>query len=382
MSQTHLDKISTLNLGSFYTPDFVINLVYEMLLKALPHANLNDFVLLDSSCGYGDFLRDDFLQSSQMQSEKSVNFKAKIGVDIDEKAILMAQKNFANSANAPRFLRKNSLINVSRKNFGIKDSDKLVIIGNPPYNDKTSIVQKSLKNNEFIVDKELKKRDLGMSFLLSFNALKADFICVLHPLSYLIKESNFKALGAFFANYTLKNSLVISSQIFCPNSLGFFPIIIAFYERDKKGIDYEFIKNYTFKTIENRTFRLNDYEFIGAFIDKYPNKKRVLSAQKIAMFYTLRDINALRRSKTFIEKDCANAVYVGREKYSLYCYVDVFKRILPSVPYYFGNCDVIIDFARFKRLENEFVRASQNRHLSSEILDYFKDLLREHYANF
>ena len=409
MSQTHLDKIKALNLGSFYTPDFVVKTVYDMLLNDLSSVNLSDTVLLDSSCGYGNFLRYDFLQGLKVQgkkdlksqgeegfefkekkmqktlnlntkSVKSLEFKEKIGIDIDEEALKIARQNFSNSKNPPKFLHKNSLVNVSRANFDIKEGSKLVIIGNPPYNDKTSIVQKSLKNDECSVDKELKKRDLGMSFLLSFEKLKADYMCVLHPLSYLIKESNFKALRTFFANYKLKNSLIISSQIFCPNSLGFFPIIIALYERSTEGISYEFIKHYSFKTAENKAFCLNDYEFISKFIDKYPNKKRILDSQKIAMFYTLRDINALRRSKTFIDKDCANAVYIEPEKYSLYCYVDVFKQILKNVPYYFGNCDVMIDFKGFKRLEKDFIKASNSKCLSPEITHYFENLLGEHYG--
>ena len=72
------------------------------------------------------------------------------------------------------------------------------------------------------------------------------------------------------------------------------------------------------------------------------------SKQKVAMFYTLRDINALRRSKTFISKNTANAVYVTQDKYSLYCYVDVFKQIIKHIPYYLGNCDILIDFKKFQ----------------------------------
>ena len=372
MSQTHLDKVEALNLGSFYTPDFVIKIVYEMLLNALSKANLKDFTLLDSSCGYGNFL-----QTPQAKDFQNAKFAQKIGIDIDEKALQRARQNFADLKNPPHFLHKNALLNVTRANFGIKENAKLIIIGNPPYNDKTSIIQNHLKSKDYSVDTSLKCRDLGASFLLSFNELKADFICVLHPLSYLIKESNFKALKRFFASYTLLNSLIISSQIFCPNSLGFFPIIIALYKRDKKGIEYDFIKNYTFKTINGKEFCLSDYEFIGDFIDKYPNKTRV--KDKIAMFYTLRDINALRRSKTFIEKDCANAVYITREKHSLYCYVDVFKQIIKNVPYYFGNCDVMIDYAGFKRLENEFIKASNSKRLSPAIKDYFENLLGVHH---
>ena len=57
MSQTHLNRVQALNLGSFYTPDFVVKIVYEMLLNALSNVNLKAYTLLDSSCGYGNFLQ-------------------------------------------------------------------------------------------------------------------------------------------------------------------------------------------------------------------------------------------------------------------------------------------------------------------------------------
>ena len=61
------------------------------------------------------------------------------------------------------------------------------------------------------------------------------------------------------------------------------------------------------------------------------------------------------------------------------CYVDVFKAFLAHIPYYFGNCDVMIDFAKFKGLENSFVQASEEKIYKPEILQYFKDLLGIHY---
>lgn len=365
--QTHLNKTQTINLGSFYTPDFIVDLAYKML-----NNNINlekNFVLLDSSCGYGNFLKS------------KINFRRKIGIDIDQKAINYAMMNYKNDENPPIFLHKNSLFDINRANFGIKDEENLIIIGNPPYNDKSSIIQNKLKKEYFKIDEDIKARDLGFSFLLSFNKLKADFVCILHPLSYLIKENNFKILRAFFKNYKLLDSLVISSEIFCPNSMSYFPIIIALYKKDNYGIDYNYIKNYQFKTIENKIFCLNDFVFINQFVTKYPNKKQVLNNQKIAMFYTLRDINALRRSKTFIEKDCDNAIYITAEKYSLYCYIDVFKQILPKLPYYFGNLDVMIDYNNFKNLEDKFVIASKTKQLNPDIMDYFNNLLGKHYAN-
>ena len=364
--QFHLNREKTIDLGSFYTPDFVVELAYDMLIKFV---DIRDCVLLDSSCGYGNFLRLD-------------GSKQKIGVDIDGHAIEIAKENFKNYAFPPIFLHKNSLINVNRQNFGLTKSQRLVIIGNPPYNDKTSIVQNSLKRDSSIkIDSNLKARDIGLSFLLSFDRLQADYMCVLHPLSYLIKKTNFHSLKNFTKNYKLLDSIIISSSIFCPRSLRFFPIIIALYKREMSGLSFDYIYNFSFKTLEGKTFRLSDFDFIAKYIDKYPNKKRIPKADRKAMFYTMRDINALKRSKTFIKKDCNNTVYITNEKYSLYCYVDVFKSFISHVPYYLGNCDIIIDFNAFKKLEKDFIKASESGCIPHSIEEYFVNLLGEHYEN-
>jgi len=50
-----------------------------------------------------------------------------------------------------------------------------VIVGNPPYNDRTSIVQSNLKNKESIpIDSAFQARDIGISFLRSYERLRAD----------------------------------------------------------------------------------------------------------------------------------------------------------------------------------------------------------------
>lgn len=363
--QTHLNRIEMINQGSFYTPDSIVDIVYQMILNA--KIDISDYIMLDNSCGYGSFL-------------KLEGFKQYIGVDYDKQALQMAQYNFKDCTNKPLFICTNSLHNVSREKFIISESSNLIIIGNPPYNDKTSIVQNHLKNDDSTpVDFDLKARDIGISFLRSFDKLKADYICVLHPLSYLIKEVNFRSLKDFTKHYRLLDSTIISSEIFCPKSSGFFPIIIALYKRDNLGMDYNFISNFSFKTIDGKSFKLNDFDFIAKYIDKYPNQNRINSEDKVAMFYTMRDINALRRSKTFLSKYSIHAIYLTKDKYSLYCYVDVFKQMINHIPYYLGNCDILIDFKKFKAIESEFIKASESKNLSEDIIKYFKDLLGHHY---
>lgn len=82
-----------------------------------------------------------------------------------------------------------------------------------------------------------------------------------------------------------------------------------------------------------------------------------------------------------MQKANANTIYVSNEKYSLYCYIDVFKIQLEHIPYYFGNCDILIDYDKFKALESHFVKASEKRMLSLEIENYFKELLGVHYED-
>ncbi|EOB1663965.1 SAM-dependent methyltransferase [Campylobacter upsaliensis] len=368
---THLSTKEQVNLGSFYTADFLVNAVYAMLKK---HIDSKDYVLLDSSCGSGNFLRAEAIIKSGLAKD---SFSKIIGVDIDKMALHIAKRSLDSKV---ILLHKNALHNVAREHFATTQTDRLIIVGNPPYNDRTSIVQNHLKNKESIqIDSALQHRDIGISFLRSYERLKADFICVLHPLSYLIKRANFSALKDFTKAYRLIDSTIISSQIFCKDSKGYFPIIIALYKRDSRGMDYDYICNFSFTTIEGKQFSLNDFDYISSYIDKYPNKKRVGKSQVKAMFYTMRDINALRRSKTFINKENSNTIFVTKEKYSLYCYVDVFKLFLPHIPYYFGNCDVMIDFQQFKALESHFIQASESKILSPEISQYFRDLLGVHY---
>ncbi len=368
---THLSTQEKVNLGSFYTADFLVNAVYTMLKK---YVDSKDYVLLDSSCGSGNFLRTEAIIKSGFAKD---SFSKIIGADIDKMALHIAKHTLDSKV---ILLHKNALHNVAREHFNLTQADRLIIVGNPPYNDRTSIVQNHLKNKDSIqIDSALQHRDIGISFLRSYDRLKADFICVLHPLSYLIKRANFNALKDFTKAYRLIDSTIISSQIFCKDSKGYFPIIIALYKKDSKGMDYEYICNFKFKTIDEKEFSLKGFDYIGNYIDKYPNKKRVEKSQVKAMFYTMRDINALRRSKTFINKENNNTIFITKEKYSLYCYVDVFKSFLPHIPYYFGNCDVMIDFQQFKALESHFIQASESKILSPKILQYFRDLLGVHY---
>ena len=68
--QKHLNKIDTINLGSYYTPRFIVEIAYQILESKIE--NLNNFLFFDNSCGYGDF----FVKKYKY-----------LGADIDEVAL-------------------------------------------------------------------------------------------------------------------------------------------------------------------------------------------------------------------------------------------------------------------------------------------------------
>jgi len=288
------------------------------------------------------------------------------------------------------------LLDVCRDQYKLSAEDKVIIVGNPPYNDTTSIIRKSLKQDIKEIDPDLKTRDLGISFLLSYSKLNADYICVLHPLSYLIKKANFSLLWPLARRYRLVDAVVVSSSEFSDTSkTTSFPIVISLYARDQGGMDYHFIENYNFKTKEGRSFHLSSFDSIARYLSKYPNQNDVHPRDAVAKFWTMRDINALKRSRTFIEETTTNTVYVTRNKLDYYCYVDVFKKYIQHVPYYFGNCDVMIDDDAFLKIKSAFRYLSlrDHPHIKAGMPDkadpflyrrdvdaYFKKLLGEHYV--
>jgi hypothetical protein len=374
-NQKHLSHIETINLGSYYTPEIIVDLTYSILQKNV--SDIKDFIILDSSCGYGSFL-----------AKKNIA-KRLVGADIDEKAISEAKKRNDNVD----FIYQNSLVNVCRESLAVKNDEKLIAIGNPPYNDTTSIIRNSIKDvsAQDKIDSDIKTRDLGMSFLLSYNKLQADYVCVLHPLSYLIKKANFALLSKFATNYKLIDGIIISSHEFSDTSRGMaFPILVALYKRDQDGMTYDYIQNYQFKVKGDGFFRLKDFDTIANYVQKYPNKKHLNRSDKpVARFWTLRDINALKRNQTFIDSDTYNTVYVLMEKLPYYCYIDIFKQYTDRIPYFIGNCDVIIDNKKFNEIKECFIAQSVHTNLilkksfkfreipnaKLKIDNYFKELL-------
>ena len=359
MSQAHLAYESRVNLGSYYTPTEIVNVAWEMIA---PYVH-SQTTVIDSACGYGDFLRN---------CGQSIT----IGCDIDETAIGVAKKN----SDKVRFFQTNALCNVSRSKFGIPQQSDLIVVGNPPYNDKTSLIRQSIKDVDFEVDEDIESRDLGISFLRSYNKLEADLICVLHPLSYLIKPANFRLLKNFTKNYRLIDGLLISSWEFSESTKHTpFPIVLALYQKNTQGMAYSFIRSFRFRLADKIGFCLGDFDYITGYIDKYPKKKNPPTSDDSLcssvngnshrseeddslFFWTLRDINALKRNRTFVESYSANTIVIDKRKLDYYAYIDVFKRNLHRLPFYFGNCDVIIDDELFREYKPCFISDTVRHH--------------------
>ncbi len=344
MNTIHLSHKQKTNLGSFYTPPHLVRLVFDTLAKNIS-GNFADAVL-EPACGYGAFFAEKFPQ-------KNVRF---IGADIDPVALTIASENFSNV----EFKKINILSQISRSKFGINENEKLAIVGNPPYNDITSHVKNKIKSEPCEIDSEIKTRDLGLSFMLAFAKLKPNYIAVLHPLSYLIKKTNFETLKSLMQNYELLDTVVFNSQEFSETSkTNGFPIVAAVYKKNEQGTSYGQIIKRKFKTLEKQEFSISDYDYICKYISKYPSRNSNSSDFK---FFTMRDINALKRSRTFIKEDTANTIYIPQEKLPYYCYVDIFKDIAHNLPYYFGNLDIPFDKQSFEALKDDFFALSIAKH--------------------
>ena len=227
-TQSHLDGAERINLGSFYTPKKYVSLVGEWLVR---YGLSSGRAVLDSSCGYGAFF----------ELRESLPGNRYLGNDTDEVALRTVQRFFPEVET----FCENALFDVSRKKFGVRNGESLVVVGNPPYNDVTSQINRGVKRSELPVDADLKSRDLGISFLKSYDKLEADYAAILHPLSYLIKKANFKAVGAFFENYSLLEHIVFDSREFAGTSkTSGFPVVVALYGRTPgRGIRFDDVWN-------------------------------------------------------------------------------------------------------------------------------------------
>lgn len=334
---SHLPDSKKANLGKYYTPKEIV----ETLKKRIaPKIKENSYVM-DLACGCGAFL--------ELFDDCHI-----LGRDIDPQAIeILDLFNFTNIG------VDNTLLNVSREKYELQEDDDLIIIGNPPYNDTSSINKRystKSKSKRDPEDPDIHCKDIGRSFLEAYAKLNPRYICVLHPLSFLIKRVNFQSMKHLNSNYILEDAIIFNSSLF-PDLYGGtpFPILIATYKRNSEGMDYDYIKNFVFDIYgSNQKFSLTNIQQAGHdYIHQTVTSVDLNNDSNIGLYhYNFRDINSLNKANfqnsSYRDEHHDTMLVVNYEDLWKYCYVNCIKKfLLPMLNegnyYILGNLNPIID---------------------------------------
>jgi len=361
----HLTKEEKIQLGSYYTPEKLVKLVHKFIKPYLENKK-RDAILFDSAGGCGAFLF----------GIRHYDYRI---ADCDLDACNFLKQHF----NQHNIFHTNSLKDVCRGKYSISSSAFLIMIGNPPYNDTTSEF-KNGKKGQNICDENLFDRDLGVSFLKSYHKLKADIVCVLHPLSYLIKETNFKRLKDFKDNYKIIRGEIFSSALFHGTGTGKFPILVALYEKNPSGMTFEYIRQFQFDILNNdKKFILSKYKTTDGYINKYPPRKNDIKDSPIGLYYySFRYVNSLKKNTSFITKKYSNGIVVTLENFYKYSYLYSLKSLFnPEDAWLYGNLSPLVhieDVEQNKKLyilyalkTNKVLREMDNSILK-KIANYYK----------
>lgn len=338
---SHLNDTKKSNFGKYYTPKSIVEIVKKWVE---PFTDRNTYIM-DLACGCGAFM--EIFKGSHIY-----------GRDIDKNVIGVLK-----ILGIPNVEIDNSLINVNRAKFGLSDTDSIIIVGNPPYNDVTSknkrfgTKTKTITNIE--IDDDIKTNDYGQCFLKAYSKLNPNYICVLHPLAYLIKKSNFGKIKMFTDKYLLKKAVIFSSSIF-PDLRGNteFPVIVGLYE--KGNMDYEYIKSFKFDILDsNKKFVLSKFTTIDdlyngdRYINKYPIKidKEHIKKSDIDLYqYNIRDTNSLMSSGNLMHlanNDNTNYVTVNYSDFYKYAYLNMYKFFFKN-DFLVGNLSPLIDIDKYE----------------------------------
>lgn len=324
-------------LGKYYTPATVAKLVetlVEPLLDKMPEA-----CVFEPAVGLGALL----------QPFAGHHY---LGWDIDPTAVLaMNEMGFTNVKCG------NSLSNVSRRKFGIKSSEQLIVVGNPPFNDTTSQHKRKSKTSGEaalpLCDADILSRDMGVSFLLGAAKLKPEAICMIHSLSFLIKEAKFKSLKGLSDHYKLEVGLVFSSEAFGLSGTPF-PVVAALYTPGK--MDYAYIEQFEFQIFNNergtlldtgKRLKLAKLETTHSFIRSTPPTKAMVKVSDIGIYqYNFRDANYVITSAAMTENSSDSSIPVSFDDLPKYAYVNCFKRYFGK-DFVFGNITPLVRKADF-----------------------------------
>lgn len=396
----HLTLEDKINQGSFYTPMHLVNILNDMIDNYMNKTTTKK-VIFDAGVGNGAFIDRYYLK------------KRFIGIDIDEICIdkvkelypladvykgtmqEIKEKVYEDISNREckcptlEIYHYNALTELTRSRdmLNIENTDDLIVVGNPPFNDITSQNKMLIKDGFLKADDDIKTRDLGITFMRMYARLQPKAICIIHPLSYLNKKSNFNLLKEFKDNYKLKESIIFSSSEFEDTSKTEFPITISLYVKDEFGMDYEYISNFKFDILNsNDKFCINDFTTTDGIIHKYPNQNK--EKDNGLYFHTFRDNNSIKRSATFRSNKTKSSIFVNIDELYKYCYLDWYKDnyddLLKNIEYkyIFGNLSPLLFdnyFLDKKFLVNysynnnkEFRKVIDNdKNIKKEIEDYY-----------
>jgi len=366
----HLPENKRIRLGGYYTPEKLVSKVYSFV-KPYFSGEREKSIIFDSAGGCGAFL-------------SNINGNDYRIADCDSDACDFLKQQFS----ATKVFHTNSLVGVDRSKYLIPSSTPLIMVGNPPYNDTTSEFRSGEKGKN-ICDEDLRDRDLGVSFLRSYNKLKADIVCILHPLSYLIKEANFKRLREFRQNYRLIKAEIFSSALFAGTGFGKFPIIVALYERNMSGMDFDYIRNFRFNILDsNGTFVLSKFQTTDGYINKYPPRKNDAKKSPIGLYYyTFRDFNSLKKNTSFMTKEHPNGIVVTLENFYKYSYLYSLKSLFnPANSWLYGNLSPLADIDDVEENKSLYVSYAvktnrvleqTEKSLSKKIINHYKIKVEE-----
>lgn len=310
--------------------------------------------------------------------------------EIDYSSYEKLTQKFANNSRF-KIIHENSLIKINNNKYSI--GNEFLIIGNPPFNDKTSFYKKGQKNFN-ITDQKIYNNDIGISFFRLYSFLSPKYVCVVHPLAYLIKKTKFESLKEFKNNYIILKSTIFSSHEFEDlknKKKTEFPMCVTLFKLDKKGMNYEFIKNFNFNILNSKNiFCLKNIRTIDGIVNKFPTKIKNSNIQ----FYTLRDINALKKNADFLIKPINNSVDVDIENLWQYGWIFYFKKnfnnnflsgnLSPLFPndeiinsnfkkqcvyYAFNNSKTLKMTIDIKKIENDYGKAPKNFNILKKTLD-------------
>ena len=151
-------------------------------------------------------------------------------------------------------------------------------------------------------------------------------------------------------------------------------------------MSFDYIKNFKFEILDDsdKFFKLNNFQFIDDYVRKYQPKKNEDKISDIGIyFYPLRDINQLKRNKTFIINGNGNKhIKVMLNNFYKYQYIDTFKKLFnPKDMWLYGNISPFMDKKFIENHKKEFVIYSlqTNKELINKLDKENKRKIMEYY---